>query len=724
MPSEIVGRVGPSTPWLGWLAQRLAQPLFQLPFRWRGIHRTGSAYTRERLDSMRQKLARGETVYIAGMVLSGHNCGIGLIEATAANGIRLLANDEEERFTGIKHYDGYPEHSVAVFKRRLDQLGLTPGDVHAYVTGWDYPALNAFGLKAVFEHFPASLQLLHPAACPKIKFIGMGARVLRTQSQLAKDLGLTAGVPLIALPHHDNHAAISFAASPFGRSREPVMVTVLDGFGDQGAMSLYVAEQGQLRVLRKNHSMTDSLGAFYSIISSTQGGWTTLSSEGRYMGAVAWGDHDRLTNTFYRGLRQMLHFGADGVVQVNRSLVNWHIAGERKPYNQATRQLLGDPIPPERMWNPDAVLKIEDVQHSAVTRERVDLAAATQLVFEDALFHIVEHLIRTTGSDRLVLSGGTALNGLANMQLAERFDNAWYRRNLGKDTCLHLWIPPVPSDAGVGLGAAYNFALQGGALPGPPIQHAFYCGLPPTRDEITQAFTTEAEIGFLPLGDTSVPQMLTDVADFVAYVLSKDGVLGIFQGAAETGPRALGHRSIIANPCNPKSLENINLRVKIREPIRPLAPMMTRAAAEQYFDLAPGAADDDYNAYNYMVLTVRARPEARAKVPAVVHHDGTARIQIVRPDQDPFTHAYLLALGRRLGVEISVNTSLNVGSPIAQTPTQALVALKRAKALTGLIMISAEGDAYLVWHSINQPPKDGGQQIRQWYADWKAERGQ
>ena len=619
---------------------------------------------------MRQKLARGETVYLVGLVTANHNCGVALIEASAANGIRLIANDEEERFTGIKHFDGYPAQSVAVLKQRLAERGLTPSDIHAFVAGWDYPVLGPFSFKLVFDHFPRSLGTLRPAACPKVRFWDFGRRVRAAQVQLGKDLGLPGRVPLITLPHHDNHAAVGIAASPFGRCEQPVMITVLDGFGDEGSISLYVAEQGQLRVIRKNWSIVDSLGAFYSIISSTQGGWTSLSSEGRYMGAVAWGDHDRLTNPIYRRLRQMLHFGPEGQIHINRQLTNWQYAGEARPYNKATRDLLGDPIPPERMWNPDAVLNVENVQHSAITRERVDLAAATQLVFEDAVFHIVDYLIRSTGSDRLVLTGGTALNGLCNMQLAARFDNAWYRRNLGKDTCLHLWVPPFPSDAGVGLGAAYNFAMQAGAKPGEPMQHAFYCGLPPTRSEMTQAFASDAEIGVLPLGDTSDRHTLERVADFVAFVLSHDGVLGIFQGAAESGPRALGHRSIIANPCNPNSLENINLRVKNREPIRPLAPMMTRAAAEQFFDLAPGTVDDDYNAYNYMVLTVRARPEAKEKIPAVIHRDGTARIQIVREEHDPFTHAYLKALGRRLGVEVSVNTSLNVGSPIAQSPLQ------------------------------------------------------
>jgi len=173
--------------------------------------------------------------------------------------------------------------------------------------------------------------------------------------------------------------------------------------------------------------------------------------------------------------------------------------------------------------------------------------------------------------------------------------------------------------------------------------------------------------------------------------------VGLFQGPAETGPRALGHRSILANPCNPKTLETINLRVKHREPIRPLAPMATLEAAQRFFELSPGAADDCYNAYNYMVLAVKARPEAREKIPAVVHKDGTSRLQIVREEHDPFTYAYLKAMGRRVGVEVSVNTSLNVGSPIAQTPSQALAAMKRARALSGIVMIAADGQAWLAW---------------------------
>ena len=446
------------------------------------------------------------------------------------------------------------------------------------------------------------------------------------------------------------------------------MVTVLDGWGDDGAISLYLAQNGLLRCLEKNDSIFDSLGIFYAVLSSTQGGWTPLSSEGRFMGAAAWGDDDRRTNPYYRRCADIFQLAPGGRVLVNRRLANWVRAGERQPYTHELEKIVGQPIPRERMWNPDAVLRVEDIEHSAPVRERVDIAAATQLVFEDALFHVVEHLIRTTGSDRLVLTGGTALNCVATMRLLERFDRAWYRANLGLDTYLHAWVPPIPGDAGAAAGAAYQFALSAGARPGETLEHAFYCGLTPTGAEIRGALEKTAGVGHLALGNLNRPGRLEAVADFAASVMARDGVLGLFQGAAETGPRALGHRSILANPCNPRTLENINRRVKFREAIRPLAPMATAAAARRLFELPPGAADADYNAFSYMVLTARARPEARRGCPPWCIATGRRGCRSCRPEHDPFCHALLVAMGRHVGVEVAVNTSLNVGSPIAQTP--------------------------------------------------------
>jgi carbamoyltransferase len=136
--------------------------------------------------------------------------------------------------------------------------------------------------------------------------------------------------------------------------------------------------------------------------------------------------------------------------------------------------------------------------------------------------------------------------------------------------------------------------------------------------------------------------------------------------------------------------------------------------------LQDGASDDDYDAYSYMVLTVRPLADAARVIPAVIHRDGTSRIQIVREDTDPFTHAYLKAMGRRCGVEVSVNTSLNVAGPIVQTPQQALEALRRSKAMDGVLLLGAEGGAYLAWHAVTTPPKDGGRRLSAWVNHWRA----
>ena len=137
-----------------------------------------------------------------------------------------------------------------------------------------------------------------------------------------------------------------------------------------------------------------------------------------------------------------------------------------------------------------------------------------------------------------------------------------------------------------------------------------------------------------------------------------------------------------------------------------------------WFELSPGASDDDYNAYNYMVLTCRAKPEAHARIPAVIHFDGTCRLQIVRERLNPLIYAYLKAMGRHVGVEVSVNTSLNVGSPIAQTPVHALETLKRSKGMHGLFLVADNDEVYVAWHDVNSPPKDAGQALRNWICEW------
>jgi carbamoyltransferase len=521
------------------------------------------------------------------------------------------------------------------------------------------------------------------------------------------------------MPHHDNHAWFSFCVSPFARTEAPVMISVIDGTGDLGSTSLYLAEKGSMRRIRCNHSVFDSLGAYYGVISSTQGGWSLLSSEGRYMGAAAYGDDDRQTNVFYKELRRIFSLAPEGQVYLNRALANWQCDLFDRPYTPELTRILGAPIVAKDMWNPDAVLRVEDIHHKPDTQERLDKAAATQMVFEDALIHTIDFFIRHSGSDRLIMTGGTALNAVANMRLLEHFDEAYYERVLGKRTRLHVWVPPVPNDAGVTMGAAYMFAHHAGAGVGSPMDHAFYCGPAPTEREIRSALDGARDVAWMSLGDAASREGREAVADLMAFVTARDGVIAIFQGAAETGPRALGHRSIVANPCNPRTRQVLNDRVKHREAIRPLAPMMTLEAAKRWFHLSDGASDDDYNAYNYMVLTARAKPGARERIPAVVHADGTGRLQIVREEADPLTYAYLKALGRRIGVEVAVNTSFNVGGPIAQTPLQAIETLRRSKGMDAVLMFAEEGSVFAASHGV---ARDAGH-FRRWLDEWRAETG-
>src|SRR4051812_8855206 len=368
-------RIGPKYPRLGTAGFRAARWLAAKLLARAGFHQAGSAYATERLGFIRAQLQRGETVYLAGLGPPGtHNSGVALIEVSREHGPRLIVNNEEERFSGNKHTTEYPRASIDAMVKTLRGMGRDIGDIDAWLTGWDYPTLAGTLARSVLEELPQSLRLLRATEAA-----GFDRRRLdqmtRAPKILSRQLGLPDRVPLICMPHHDNHAWFSFAASPFADDGKPVAVAVLDGTGDLGSISLYVVERGGMRRLYCNESMFDSLGAFYSVISSTQGGWTWLSSEGRYMGAAAWGDMNRASNRYYGRLKQVLQFGSEGEIRLNRSLANWYCDPFEHPYKAELIEILGEPLKPHQLWNPDAVLRIEDINHRADTKDRLDKAA-------------------------------------------------------------------------------------------------------------------------------------------------------------------------------------------------------------------------------------------------------------------------------------------------------------------------------------------------------------
>lgn len=703
------GRFGPRHPRIAAAGFRLALPLADLYFRGKAFHRPNSRFAVEKSRELAARLARGETAFLAGISIGGfHNTGVALVEVTRDGGPRIICNNEEERFSGQKHTNAFPHHALAALAETMRDRGIGPEKIVAWLATYDYPLFIATGVRTLLEEFPQSLNLTALDHAPSYDGANL-TEGLKAPERLARLFGQDRAIPIIGMAHHDNHAWFSYLASPFAREADPVMIVVIDGSGDFASTSLYLGEKGAVHPIRSNASLFDSLGMFYGVISSTQGGWTALSSEGRYMGAAAYGDMNRATNPFYQKLRQIFELRPDGDIGLNRALANWPTHMLREPYTKALIEILGPPIAPENMWNPDAVLRVEDIRHRPDTQERLDKAAATQMVFEDALFHIIDKFIRATGASRLVLTGGAALNAAANMRVLEQFDSDYYRRALGQSRRLHLWAPPVPGDAGVTIGAAYAFAASAGVGRGAALEHAFYCGRAPRLSEIRAALQDAPDLDWIEIGDASIAGGTESIADLMAYITAKNGIIALFQGPAETGPRALGHRSIVANPCNARMRELLNERVKYREAIRPIAPIATLAAAKDLFDLSDGASDDDYNAYNYMVLTVKAKPCAHERVPAVIHVDGTARVQIVRQSADPVTYAYLKALGRRIGVELAVNTSFNVGGPIAQTPVHAVETLRRANGMDGVFLFSEEGPVALAWI---RAPKDSAARNR------------
>ncbi len=713
-------RIGPRHRWLGAAGFRIALPLLDRFYRRRHIYRATSEEARAAIAAVRTRIGRGETVHLAGVSAAGtHNSGVALIEVSRAHGARLIFNNEEERFSGVKHTNAYPQHAIAALRDWLADNGMGPEHIAAWFTSWDYAALGATLIRTLLEEAPGSFGMIRGQGTPlfNLRALDRGVRAAR---HITQQLGVDQPVKLIGTPHHDNHAWFSFAVSPFAQDARPVIVAVLDGLGDMGAISLYLVERGRMRRLYANNSVFDSLGIFYAVISSTQGGWTWLSSEGRYMGATAYGNNDRASNPYYARLKAIFHLAPEGRVFLNRDLANWPRDILHKPYTSALTEILGEPIALTDMWNPDAVLRIEDIRHKENTQERLDKAAATQMVFEDALMHVIAHAIRSTGGDRLVLTGGIGLNALGNMRLLEHFDADFYRREIGRPARLHLWVPPVPNDAGVTAGAAFMGAYLAGCGLSPAMTHAFYCGTPPKAAAIRAALEAAGDVEWIELAPADGAAGRARHADFLAYMTAQDGVVALYQGAAETGPRALGHRSILANPCNPLTRENLNARVKYREAIRPLAPMMTLEAAMEFFELAEGASDAGYNAYNYMVLTAHAKPQAHERIPAVVHADGTGRLQIVRAETDPLTYAYLKALGRRIGAEVAVNTSFNVAGPIAQTPQQALDTLRRAKGLDAVLMFADDGPVFAALHA----GAAQGARFRTWLKAWQQETGE
>ncbi|WP_411576623.1 carbamoyltransferase [Streptomyces mutabilis] len=271
------------------------------------------------------------------------------------------------------------------------------------------------------------------------------------------------------------------------------------------------------------------------------------------------------------------------------------------------------------------------------TREHADLAASTQAVLEEVLLELVHWLHREAGGETLALAGGVALNCVANSKIA------------AKGPYRNVWVQPAAGDAGTALGGALHLAENPEPMSGAALGRGW-------SDQEIRAWLQGAGVPF---------EEPADIAETVAGELARDGVVAWFQGRSEYGPRALGHRSLLAHPGRAENLERLN-RVKGREEFRPVAPMVLTERAHEIFSGGPLPSP-------YMLFVHDVAAEWRERIPAVVHVDGTARIQTVDASQEPLVARMLTAFEQRTGVPVVVNTSLNTaGRPMVDDPRDAL----------------------------------------------------
>jgi carbamoyltransferase len=426
--------------------------------------------------------------------------------------------------------------------------------------------------------------------------------------------------PIELIHHHDAHCASAFYASGFPEA----MVLSLDLSGDGVATQLAVGSPRGLEVVERIQR-PNSLGIFFAMITEYCG-FSKYDAEYKLMGLSSYGDRGRYD------LSWLLRYG-DGTHRLSEEYIQGFRPGEHPPtkhlpiYNERFLQKMGVPA---RL--PDAPM----------SKHYEDVAASAQQLLEDAIVHLVTEFHRRTGLRSLCLAGGVALNVVVNQRLS----------NL--EFIDQIYVQPASHDAGVSLGAAYLGAVGKGQRAVP--MESAYLGPSYDNAEIAAA---------LRLANVAYKEV-DDVAEFAAERVAQGKIVGWFQGRMEFGPRALGSRSILADPRLAEMKDIVNERVKFREQFRPFCPSVLEEEASRYF---AGKGETS----PYMTITYDVRDEYASELPAITHVDQTARIQTVNRSQNPLYYDYLTELKKRIGCGVTLNTSLNVrGMPIDTSPYHAL----------------------------------------------------
>ena len=540
--------------------------------------------------------------------------------ALVENG-QIVAAAEEERFVRIKHVTALPVHAVRFC---LETAGIRLADVDAVAVPWKYWQVGR----------RAALAIGSMLRSPQL-FVAKGTRSLERLTHEWRELAflrsslsrIVDGTPCPApvfLDHHLCHAASAMLVSPFERAA----ILVVDGASESHTTMLGQADRHHIRVLNRI-PLPHSLGQFYAAVTAYLG-FKPDFDEYIVMGLAAYGE-PRVAALLREKILRVL---PDGEFCLNTRLLDFHLARGRV-FSSEFLRLFGAARRPDE----------------AMTQRHQDFAASAQLVLEDVLLYVARHLKALTKEKQLCMAGGVAYNCVANSRV-------W--REAGFQD---LFIPPAAGDSGAALGAALWLTHRKGRDVDRTVMRGASWG-PKFSEEACRAALEGAGLMVERLADSSL-------CEKVAGELAAGRLVFWFQGRMEWGPRALGYRSLLADPRREDMRALINLKVKFREPFRPFAPSVLEERAAEFFDL-PGPSP-------FMLCTAPVRSAMKGVIPAVVHVDGSARVHTVDGHSNPRYRRLLEAFADKTGVPVLLNTSFNVNEPIVCTPHDAVTCFLRTE---------------------------------------------
>ncbi|HET8892674.1 MAG TPA: carbamoyltransferase C-terminal domain-containing protein [Gaiellaceae bacterium] len=539
----------------------------------------------------------------------------------------LVAAAEEERFNRIKHVAGFP--SLAT-QWCLDEAGLTLSDLDHVAVSRDPRANIGQKLLRTIRH-GASARYLKER-------LQNAAKVRDVATALAEAFGVERNdlrAQVHNVEHHQTHVASAFFVSPF----DEAAILSVDGFGDFCSTMTAVGHDNSFEVIERV-LFPHSLGIFYTALTQYLG-FPHYGDEGKVMGLAPYGDPER----YMKAMRDVIAPSGD-VFVLNLDYFTHDKEGVDMTWDAGSPRI-------GRIYSDALVERFGPARRPGdqITSHHQDIAAGLQKRLEEIYLHLVQRLQTRTGDRALCLAGGVALNAVANGRIRP------------ETPFEELYVQPAAGDSGTAVGAAYHVWNQELCRPRGFVMRHAYTGPEYSDDEIAAAV---AGAGF------DVTRLDDDeLFPAVAERIAEGDVVGWFQGRMEFGPRALGHRSIVADPRRAEMKDILNARIKHRESFRPFAPSVLAEATGEWYD-------QDYTS-PFMVLVYKTRPDQRAKIPAVDHVDGTGRVQTVERDVEPRYYRLIEEFGRRTGVPIVLNTSFNEDEPIVRTPADAVETFAKTK---------------------------------------------